>query len=421
MPLTPWRWQATIAFATVSRGGTVRAGLDITSRARSGERRAAGSAARTLSRASARAPLKIADDAGDVTSAAERGGDDSGVELGRAAAHDGEDPPVHLDEDDEGTAVGEVDDLVCEIRDAVDVIRPGHRRDEHLDPAGRVCLCCVDQRVQQGALVVAERGVQERGDQLLPRAVAQAPGERVRVALCRRRIRQRAGVLVDSEGEGGGFDRRHRQLPLGQHADQRRRQRAFLGDDRSRGIRPLRELAGVVVEDDLLNARIERDLLELTEARGADRLDDDQAPDRGAVEAGGLDDLELVGVQAVEVADVAVEGTGQRNDRVGVEAACGEHRRERVEVGVRVGGDDGLGLHGVSSHRLCLRAAEDRKSQFRRDLGNRDRVDLDQRPGGERPRPRPSHGPAAPRPRAGGRPRSSPGSRRGHGDRPWSW
>ena len=54
--------------------------------------------------------------------------------------------------------------------------------------------------------------------------------------------------------------------------------------------------------------------------------------------------LELVRVQAVELADVAVERT-DRDDRAGIEPARGEHRRERVEIGVPVGGDDLLGPH----------------------------------------------------------------------------
>ncbi len=56
--------------------------------------------------------------------------------------------------------------------------------------------------------------------------------------------------------------------------------------------------------------------------------------------------LELVRVQAVEVAHVAVE-RADRHDRARVEMARGEHRRERVEVGVPMGGDDLLGPHGL--------------------------------------------------------------------------
>ena len=55
------------------------------------------------------------------------------VELRSAAAGDREDAIVHLDEHDERAAVGQVDDLVRQVRDALDVVGPGDGRDEQLD------------------------------------------------------------------------------------------------------------------------------------------------------------------------------------------------------------------------------------------------------------------------------------------------
>ena len=60
-----------------------------------------------------------------VAAAAERAGDRSGVDGLRAAANDDEDPAVHLDQEHERARVREVDDLVRQVRDAVDVLGPG--------------------------------------------------------------------------------------------------------------------------------------------------------------------------------------------------------------------------------------------------------------------------------------------------------
>jgi hypothetical protein len=98
----------------------------------------------------------------------------------------------------------------------------------------------------------------------------------------------------------------------------------------------------VVVEHDLLDLRIERDRLELAEPAGVDGLDDDQAPDRVDLEAAGLYDRQLVGVQAVKLADVAVERAGEADDRVRIEPLGGQRGREAVEIGVAVRDDDGL-------------------------------------------------------------------------------
>ena len=126
---------------------------------------------------------------------------------------------------------------------------------------------------------VRQRRVQERAEQLLAGAVADAPGECLDVSLRRRRVGQRAGVLVDPQRERGRLHRRHRHLAVGENADERRRQGAVLRDHRCRRVGPLGQLARVVVEHDLLDRRIARDGLELRQPRGADGLDDDQAAD----------------------------------------------------------------------------------------------------------------------------------------------
>ena len=278
-----------------------------------------------------------------MPAAAERPRDGGGVELRNARAADAEDPPVHLDEADERLGIREVDDLVREVRDSVDVRRPGDRRDEDLQPADGVALERCDERVEERALLLGERRAQVLRDHVLARPVAQAPGQRLGVPERDPGIAERARVLVDPEGEDGRLERRHLQLALGEDPDHRRRQRAVVGEHEVLGLDPLRRLAGMVVEDDHLDPGIAGDPLELAEALRLHRLDDDQPADRVEVEPPGLRDLELVRVQAVELAHVTVERAGERDDRARIEPPRGQHGRERVEVRVRVGDDD---VHG---------------------------------------------------------------------------
>src|SRR5439155_23783664 len=116
---------------------------------------------------------------------------------------------------------------------------------------------------QQLPFLVLERREQQRREQFLRRPVAQAPRERLGVALRRRRIGQRTGVLVDPERERRRLERCHRELALGEDAGQRRRERAVLREHGASGEDPGGEYARVVVEDDLLDRRVERDRLEL--------------------------------------------------------------------------------------------------------------------------------------------------------------
>ena len=243
-----------------------------------------------------------------VPAAAERAGQLRRVDLGRAAAHDREHALLHLDEHDEGTAVGQVDDLVCEVGDAVDVYRPLDRADQHLDSGCLDALEPVEERGEQLALGLAERRVQVRGDQLLPGAMTEAPAQRLRVALGRARVGERARVLVDAERERRRLDLRHLDLALGQDADERRRQRPVLRDHGALRRDPVGKLAvRVVVENDLVDRGVERDAFELVQACGVDGLDHDQPADRVRLEPRGLDELELVRMQARELAHVAVQ------------------------------------------------------------------------------------------------------------------
>ncbi len=114
--------------------------------------------------------------------AAERRGDRGGVELCDARAHDAEHTLVHLDEADERAAVGQVDDLVGEVGDALHVLGPAERGHEHLVSPRLVRLEAGDERVEERTLALGQRCVQELRDHLLACPVAHAPGERLGVA-----------------------------------------------------------------------------------------------------------------------------------------------------------------------------------------------------------------------------------------------
>ena len=81
-----------------------------------------------------------------MPAAAQHRGERSGVELGDAAARHSEDAAVHLDEHGEARAVGDVDELVREIRDSLDVLRRHRRGYENLEAGHLVGL----ERAEQG-------------------------------------------------------------------------------------------------------------------------------------------------------------------------------------------------------------------------------------------------------------------------------
>ncbi len=72
---------------------------------------------------------------------------------------------------------------------------------------------------------------------------------------------------MDPERERRRLERRRGELPLGEDPDERGRQRSVGGDDGRVLVHPVRELGLlVVVEEDLLDAGVERDRLELAQA-----------------------------------------------------------------------------------------------------------------------------------------------------------
>ena len=87
-------------------------------------------------------------------------------------------------------------------------------------------------RPQQLALVALQRAAQVARELLLVRAEAHAGGERLDVALGRRRVRERAGVLVDPERERGRVHRRDRDPALEQQPEHRGHHAAVAGDKR---------------------------------------------------------------------------------------------------------------------------------------------------------------------------------------------
>ena len=246
---------------------------------------------------------------------AEGAGDRGRVELGDAGADDGEHPAPHLDQRDEAAGVRQVDDLVDEVGHAVHVLRPRNRAHEDLEPARVVRLDVFEQRVEERALARAERRVQVLRDHLLPCSVAHAPAERVDVPLGDRGVRERARVLVDPEGEDGassgvGSISRSARIPtivvVRAPSSESTRLSSAIQPGRSRSV---------VVEGDDLDVLPACDLLELPEPVGVDGLDDHEPGDRVVVERAGVGDAELLRVQPVELAHVAVDGAGQRRDR----------------------------------------------------------------------------------------------------------
>ena len=284
-----------------------------------------------------------------VASAAQSLGERARVELGRLRAGDAEDAAAHLDQADERAGLGQVDELVGEGGDAHVGRLGGGRGDDDLGAGDLLGRERVEQGREQLALLGGEGRVEVAAHLLLAGAMVEAPGQRVGVSARGRGVRERARVLVDAEREDGRLERRDGDLPLGEHPDERGRQSRVLREHGLLRRDPAGQLVAVVVEDDLLDLRVERDRLELAEPRRVHRLDDDEPLDRAQVEAGRLADVEFVGVQTVELAHVPRERAGQRRDGALVEPAHGEERRERVEVGVRVRGDDGLGPHGPHS------------------------------------------------------------------------
>ena len=143
IPLWPWRWQSDERRGDrLVRADACGPGVDMIVARADGLAHAPRAAPRrrARARASASGPRKIADAACACPPPPSAAATRRRVELGRPAARDAEDAAVHLDEQHERPRVGEVDDLVREVRDPVDVARPRDRGDEHARrrPASRV-------------------------------------------------------------------------------------------------------------------------------------------------------------------------------------------------------------------------------------------------------------------------------------------
>ena len=102
----------------------------------------------------------------------------------------------------------------------------------------------------------------------------------------------------------------------------------------------------VVIEGDHLDAVPLGELAQVAEAVGVDGVDQDEAADGVVVHVGRVDDRDQVGVQRLELAHVAVDRAAQADGRLGIELVRGHHRRESVEVGVGVRGDEFGAAHG---------------------------------------------------------------------------
>ena len=361
-PLPPWRR---------SRPAARRAGLDITSRARSGSRigvaEAADEARPRLARRRGRSPTPPAGGRRRRALRPTAPASSSCVRL-RDDAEDALCPSRRA-----ATSARQsvsVDDLVREVARCPrrSAARRRRRRAPRRPPRA-VCLAASSSAFSSVPLLLRERGVQERRQHLLARAVAEAPCERLGVALGRRRVRQRARVLVDAERERRRLERRDGDLALGEDADERRRQRRRPRRARRSRAAPLGELARVVVEDDLLDAGVERDRLELAEPRGVHRLDDDRAAgSRRARAAPASTQRSSSACRRANSRTLRLSDAREHGRRAGVQAARGEQRRERVEVRVDVRGDDLCGSH--RSH--CQAAAIVRAaSTARRDQPSR--------------------------------------------------
>jgi hypothetical protein len=330
-----------MAWATESSGETKRARHDLARREPAADRirqRVDNRRARLVERPPEGRRRRLG-----VAPASERASDDGSIQFRDTRAHDAEDAFVHLDEAHERATIRQVDDLVGEVGDAVHVLGPLERGDENLVSTGLVRLEPRKESVEQRALALGERSVQVLRDHLLASPVPHAPGERLGVADGRPRIAERARVLVDAEREGRRLDRAHLDLPFGQDRHHGGREGAVLGTHGVLLPYPV-ELAGVVVEEDDLDLGAPGSRLEVAQAFRMRRLDDDQPLDRRGIDAAGLGDVQLFGMKAVEVPHVSVQRAGQGDDGPRIEAPRGQHGRERVEIGVRVGDDD---LHGT--------------------------------------------------------------------------
>ena len=152
------------------------------------------------------------------------------------------------------------------------------------------------------------------------------------------------------EGEHGRLERRHRDPPLGDDAHEQRDQRAVAGADQGVRVEVVGQVVGVgvVVEGDHLHALAAAQVAEVAEPVGVHGVDEDQPADAVAVHVRRVHHGDGVGVQRLELAHVAVDGAAEADLRLRVQLVRGDHRGERVEVGVAVRGDEFGRTHELS-------------------------------------------------------------------------
>ena len=115
---------------------------------------------------------------------------------------------------------------------------------------------------------------------------------------------------------------------------------------------------GVVVERDHLHALPAAQVAEVAEAVGVDGVDEDEPAHAVAVHVRRVDHRYGVGVERLELPDVAVHRSPEADVRFGVELVRRDHGREGVEVGVAVRGDEFGRAHGWSIRGRLGAAAE---------------------------------------------------------------
>ena len=262
-----------------------------------------------------------------------------------AAAHQHH-PVPHLADGEEDAHPLHVAQFVHEERQVPHVLLPPRLGDHHLDPADRVRPGPLEQVVEQGDLP----GGQVLGEDVGHLGELRPAGEQVRrgeVVVHRgRREAERARVLVDPEHHHRRLVRRDGDPPLLEDLDEDRRGRADAPDHLEVALH-VGVLVGMVVVDVDRNARAADQLPEDPDAGAAADVDQDEAGHLVEVDLAGLAHRQVVeGGLDEEPLDRLLLRPRQDADRLGVKLARRQHRRDRVEVGVQVGGDD---VHGAAT------------------------------------------------------------------------
>jgi len=254
-----------------------------------------------------------------------------------------------------GTGLLVVHGRQLERRAEVEVVGAPHLGDHHLDPADLVRPRSLEQVVQQGDL----SGGEILGEDVGHLGEHRPAGEQVRrgeVVVHRgRREAERARVLVDPQHHQRRLVRRDGDPPFLEDLDEDRRGRADAPDHLEVAL-DIGVLVGVVVVDVDRYARAPDQFPEDPDAGSGADVDQDQAGHLGEIDLAGLPHRQVVeGGLDEEPLDRLLLRPGQDADRLGVELARREHRRDGIEVGVQVGCDDiqGGATRGGGACRGC--------------------------------------------------------------------